>query len=179
MTFDSCNSCSGNKQEEGGPTPFEQELEASDSLEAAKLIDQFFEYAMQEKYYDAAGMLFKYNEERRTADPEQLDNDEMEKVVQSLKMIRPVDYKINFMKFSQYYDNEIEVTAYMAKGENGMPDVTTKMYFKPFRGPGKWVLMLIDTHEYNNPVVDNKDRDSVMNAYQQHKSDTLKKNKRY
>lgn len=164
--------CQGEKKETSAQTEFEEHMTGRDSLHVIGLIEQYFLYQKQGDLYSAAGMLYRLNPENRNYMPEPLNNEQLAQVVQSMKMIPVVDYEIEYIKFSQTYDNEAMCRVVIAKGENGLPDVTTKVFFKPVCYLGSWYLTVIDSAQGDQTTVKVSQRDSVKRNYRPVKTDT-------
>ena len=156
-------------------TEFEQGMTAKDTLAVKELVDKFFSYAKSKNFDEAAAMLYR-NDLDKKGEPQQLDNEEMAEVKTMLESIPMVDYKIEYIKFDEYYANEVLCHVIIKKAEGDMPDITTKMFFKPVDYMGNWVLCLTNTEYGDKGVVRPDKRDSVERAYRkQQKADSEKK----
>lgn len=147
------------------PTPFEQGLTNQDTVEVKRLVDMFFEYAAKKDYASAAGMLYTVDDDSTRQKPELLDNKDLERVMTLLRSVPMVDHKIEYMKFNQSNKNEVMCTVTIMKGEDGAPDVTTKMFFMPVNYLGGWCLCMINSPTGDVPVLEPKERDSVALEY--------------
>ncbi|MBP3511272.1 MAG: hypothetical protein J6K19_04430 [Prevotella sp.] len=167
---------SGKEKPAGNETTFEQAMESKDTVAVKQLVDRFFTFAKEENYSEAAGMLYR-NDEDIKGEPEPLDNDGLAEVISMLKTIHPVDYRIEYIKFNEYYANEVLCHVVLRKAEGDMPDITTKMFFKPVNYMGNWLLCLTNTEYGDRGVVDPNKRDSAMRAYnaQQNESNSTEK----
>lgn len=170
MAMASCSSCS--KEEKPAPqqTRFEQGMTAEDTAAVEELIDEFFQYAIDKKFADAAAMLYRYDKKRTM--PELLNNEEMADVRTMLRSFPMVDYRIEYMKFSKSDRNEVLCYVIMKRAEGNMPEISTKMFFKPVRYMHKWYLCLMNTEYSDRSIVDPDKRDSMKADY---KSKTEKK----
>lgn len=161
VSFVSCNS--DNKKNQGPkPTKFEQDLVSEDSMQVKALISQYFDYVLNKNYTEAVAMLYKVNDDGM---PEVLDNDDMAQVRNMLEVVPVVDYRVEYIKFNERTSNEVLCYIIMNKPEEGMPEMTTKMFFKPVLNAGTWYLCLTNTGYGDNGVVDPLKRDSVKFDY--------------
>lgn len=147
------------------PTPFEQHMTGEDSTQVAQLIDRFFEQAKNGQYYDAAGMLYSIDPADPYGEPQPLDNDRLGKAVSLLQSITVEDYSIEYMKFSESYDNEVMCLVIMARAEGNRPAITTKMFFKPVNYLGGWCLTMANSDTGDRTIVDAGKRDSLRREY--------------
>ncbi len=156
-------SCKSDKQQPTGPQPtdFERIKTNKDSLEARHLIEQFFKYTAEGDYASAAAMLYTVDVNNPNEDPQPLDNGEIERQMAMLKAVPMIDAKIEYMKFEDFYSNEVMCTVTMAKGLDGAPDVTTKMFFKPVNCLGTWYLCMMNSATGDNTIVNGDKRDSM------------------
>lgn len=166
LSLSSCNSCSSKKEEVQGPPPtdFEKGMTAKDTAEVKQLVDKFFTYAKEKNFTEAAGMLYRTVED--SDEPQPLNNDEMAEVKTMLETFPMVDYRIEYIKFSDSEENEVLCSVIMQKAEGDMPEMATKMFFKPVNYMGNWVLCLTNTGYGDKGVVDPNKRDSVEKNYQ-------------
>ena len=166
LSLSSCNSCSSKKKEVQGPPPtdFEKGMTAKDTTAVKELVDQFFAYAKEKNFTEAAGMLYRTVED--SDEPQPLNNDEMAEVKKMLETFPMVDYRIEYIKFSDSEENEVLCYVIMKKAEGDMPEMSTKMFFKPVNYMGNWVLCLTNTGYGDKGVVDPNKRDSVEKNYQ-------------
>ena len=166
LSLSSCNSCSSKKKEVQGPPPtdFEKGMTAKDTAAVKQLVDKFFTYAKEKNFTEAAGMLYRTTED--SDEPQPLNNDEMAEVKKMLETFPMVDYRIEYIKFSDSEENEVLCYVIMKKAEGDMPEMSTKMFFKPVNYMGNWVLCLTNTGYGDKGVVDPNKRDSVEKNYQ-------------
>ena len=166
LSLSSCNSCSSKKKEVQGPPPtdFEKGMTAKDTTAVQELVDKFFTYAKEKNFTEAAGMLYRTVED--SDEPQPLNNDEMAEVKKMLETFPMVDYRIEYIKFSDSEENEVLCYVIMKKAEGDMPEMSTKMFFKPVNYMGNWVLCLTNTGYGDKGVVDPNKRDSVEKNYQ-------------
>lgn len=125
-------------------TEFERRMSAEDTTAVEELVDKFFGYVLDKQYYEAAGMLYR-NDADKDQEPELLDNEALAEVTAMLESIPMVGYQIDYIKFSEYYSNEVLCRVIIREAEGDMPAITTKMYFKPVNYLGNWVLCLTNT----------------------------------
>lgn len=150
--------------EPAGATKFEQGMTGKDTVAVKQLVDRFFGYAMNKQYAEAAGMLYR-NDGNPDEEPQQLDNEEMAEVRSMLEAVPMVGYRIEYIKFSEYYVNEVLCHVIIRKAEGDMPEVTTKMFFKPVSYLGNWLLCLTNTEYGDRGLVKPGERDSMERAY--------------
>ena len=175
LSLSSCNSCSSKKKEVQGPPPtdFEKGMTAKDTTAVKELVDQFFAYAKEKNFTEAAGMLYRTTED--SDEPQPLNNDEMAEVKKMLETFPMVDYRIEYIKFSDSEENEVLCYVIMKKAEGDMPEMSTKMFFKPVNYMGNWVLCLTNTGYGDKGVVDPNKRDSVeKNSQKKVKAESVK-----
>ena len=168
----SCSSCS-NKQEQTNkddfdiPTEFEEKLSGKDTAEVKEMVAVFVEHLKNERYYDAAGMLYRFVRENGERFPQLYDNDDIERFVKVHQLLPVVDYKIEYMRFREADSNEVCITIIMKRGANGEKDDTSKMFINPIYYHNKWCLVMNDTLHGANTVVPIEKRDSMTNVYAQ------------
>lgn len=147
-------------------TEFELSMTSQDSIAVRNLIDQFFTFVEAKDYAAATQMLYRTNIEHPDEEPQPLDNDEINKVLQTLRSVPVEGYRIEYIKFSESYNNEVLCYVIIKKSTSkDMPDITTKMFFKPMRHLGQWCLGLTNSEWGDQGVVDPAKRDSVKREY--------------
>lgn len=159
--------CRGKKEKQAeGPqkTEFEQSIQSKDTVAVKQLVDRFFGFAKAKQYSEAAGMLYR-NDKDIEGEPQQLNNEEMAQVRQMLESVPMVDYRIEYIKFDEYYQNEVLCRVVIKPAEGDMPEISTKMFFKPVNYLGSWVLCLTNTEYGDRGVVKPGKRDSMERAY--------------
>lgn len=161
-------SCKGGEKKQpeaaSGETAFEQQVSGQDTAAVEALVDRFFGYVMDKQYAEAAAMLYR-NDMDDDQTPVELDNEEMDKVCGMLESVPMVDYKIEYIKFSEYYSNEVLCRVVIREAEGDMPPITTKMYFKPVSYLGNWVLCLTNTAYGDKGLIRNgKARDTSLES---------------
>lgn len=169
-------SCRGKKDKQPtGPqkTEFEQAMSSKDTTDVKQLVDRFFSFAKSKDYSEAAGMLFR-NDENRKGEPRQLNNEEMAKVREMLESVPMVDYRIEYIKFDEYYQNEVLCRVVIKPATDDMPEISTKMFFKPVNYMGKWVLCLTNSEYGDRGVVKPDKRDSMEREYSRQTSESQK-----
>ena len=111
-------------------------------------------------------MLYRTSYDNPKTEPQPVDNKEIQEVMGLLKSVPMVDYKIEYIKFNESYDNEVLCTVIIKKSKSkDMPDITTKMFFKPMSYLGQWCLGLMNSEWGDDGVVDPAKRDSVKEVY--------------
>ena len=177
-------SCNSKKEQKGPqPTEFEMGMTNQDSIAVRGLIDQFFSFVKAKDYAAATQMLYRVPQIKlqqscddskaepkqigeSKAGPQPLSNNEIEKVIKMLKAIPMVDYKIEYIKFNESYNNEVLCYVVIKKSDSkDMPDITTKMFFKPMNHLGQRCLGLMNSGSGDQGVVDPAKRDSVKEVY--------------
>lgn len=146
-------------------TAFEVSLTNQDSLEVIHLIDQFFQYAESGDATSAAGMLVKLDNRDVYSEPQLLDNEELKDMVSLLKSLPIKSHRIDYLKFSETYENEAKVTAVIMPAHDNVPEVKTVFYFKPIVYLGKWKLSVIDSHSDDKTIIDKDKKDSMESEY--------------
>lgn len=147
-------------------TAFEEVLTQQDSDEVVKLIDEYFNYAIEGRYYEAAAMLYHTDEEHPQNEPIPLETEEIEKTAKILEMMPPQSYRIQYMKFSSEEWNEVMCDVIIAEAQGNIPEIKTKMTFMPIRYIGKWLLTVPNFETGEHTIVKSEDRDSVRQAYE-------------
>lgn len=160
-------SCNSKKEQKGPqPTEFEMGMTNQDSIAVRGLIDQFFSFVKANDYAAATEMLYRTSYDNPKTEPQPIDNKEIQEVMGLLKSVPMVDYKIEYIKFNESYDNEVLCTVIIKKSKSkDMPDITTKMFFKPMSYLGQWCLGLMNSEWGDDGVVDPAKRDSVKEVY--------------
>ena len=160
-------SCNSKKEQKGPqPTEFEMGMTNQDSIAVRGLIDQFFSFVRAQDYAAATEMLYRTSYDNPKTEPQPIDNKEIQEVMGLLKSVPMVGYKIEYIKFNESYDNEVLCTVIINKSKSkDMPDITTKMFFKPMNYLGNWCLGLMNTGSGDQGVVDPAKRDSVKEEY--------------
>lgn len=146
-------------------TEFEQKLTNADSTEVARLIEQFFQYAEQGKVSEAAGMLYKTENDSLAAEPQPLDNEGMAKVRALLNSLPIRSHVIDYMKFGETDKNEVKCTALIAPAHDGQPEVKTAFYFKPVKYYDSWKLCIYDTNSGDQTLVAGNKKDSLSREF--------------
>lgn len=158
-------SCKETKTEKSGKTKFEEVLTSEDSTAVVSAINMFFEYCESERVMEAVALLYKQNPNDHYAEPELLDNDEMERMFKIFSSFPIISHKIDYIKFRETYENEAKVTATIAEAQGDMPEVKTVFYFRPFNFLGGWRLCIVDSNSNTGTIVDNSAKDSLTRSY--------------
>ena len=115
----------------------------------------------------------KKPDEIPSKEPQPLSNNEIEQVVNMLKAVPMVDYKIEYIKFNDSYNNEVLCYVVIKKSDSkDMPDITTKMFFKPMNYLGQWCLGFMNSESGGQGVVNPAKRDSVKEEYAKEQKET-------
>ncbi len=171
--FVACTGCKSDKDSANQMTEFEQSLTSKDTADVEKVVAQFYGNIKDKKYYDAAAML--YTRKVKNAEIRQLSNEEMDKFVNVQRQLPFEGYTLDYVKFLTETENEVSCTVILRKGEQGMPDATTKMFFTPVFYSGKWCLILTDSERLEAPISTFEERDSLNRRYDAYKK--IKKRK--
>lgn len=163
LGFASCNSCA-KEEKPTQKTEFEAHVSEADTTAVKQLVDNFFDRLIHKDYYGAAGMLYTRNKIEGTT-PELLNNEQIEKKVESFKYFPYVGYEIEYMKFYEADNNEISCRVVLKRGENGEPDATVRFHFTPVYYSGEWRLILTDSRTGEKPVIDQTKVDSMRTEY--------------
>lgn len=161
-------SCKDKKPAPTNETGFEMSMTNADSTAVVQLVEQFFGYAENEGYTEAAAMLFTANTHPDSlyTEPEPLNNKQLNKMISKLKLLKVKSHHIDYIKFNQTYLNEVKCTVYLSEVTEGPDVIKTVFYFKPVDYMGAWKLCLMDSHSGDHGVVDADKRDSVANVYE-------------
>lgn len=139
-------------------------MTAQDTSAVIELVNKFFTFAKEKKFSEAAAMLCR-NDTTEGHLPEPLDNVEMDKVKAMLESIPMVDYEIEYIKFDEFYANEVLCNVIIKEAEGDIPAIKTKMFFKPVDTADGWVLCVMNTEYGDKGVVDPYKRDSMEKDY--------------
>lgn len=168
--FASCSSCS-HKEENVDPldipTEFEKNLTSTDTSEVKELIVTYIELVKEQKFAEAAEMVYRQEMQKGVKVPRPLNNDELDRLFNIYKLFPIEDYKIDYLRFREEGLNEVCVTITMQKGKNGQPDATSKMFFNPIYIQSKWFLVLDDSHQGTKTFVPVEKRDSMRKVFQE------------
>lgn len=164
--FLACHDSKKTENKTSDMTEFEEVLTQRDSDEVAKLIDTYFQKVINGKYYDAAAMLYRTDDDHPQNEPLPLETEEIEKVVGILQTMPPMNYRIQYMKFSEEHLNEVMCDVIIAEAQGNIPEIKTKMTFMPVRYMGYWVLTVPDFETGKHTIVSGDERDSVRKAYE-------------
>lgn len=158
-------SCGPKSSQKSTETTFEEYLTDKDSATVIQLVNDFFFYAEQGNYAEAAAMLYKVQADSVEMMPEPLNNEEMKEIVDMLKMLGIQGHRIDYIKFKEYYLNEVKCTAILQEASDGMPEATTTFYFKPIDYIDSWVLCLMHSATGNNPFVQEDEKAQLSREY--------------
>lgn len=178
LLFSACSSCS--KQEKPAddfdvPTEFEQKLTEHDTSEVKELVEVFVNHLRNERYYEAAGMLYKLEHLGDRTTPVEYDNDDIERFVNVHKMFVVEDYAIDYMRFRESRENEVCINIILRKGKDGQKDITTKIFLNPIHMNNQWYLVADDTPSGTNTIVPAEKRDSMKKVYKDNQRVPVKK----
>ena len=152
-------------KEETPFTEFEMAMTDQDTTRVTDLVNSFFELVENDQITDAVAMLYEDCDSDIYGEPQLLDNDQMEKVTNLLKSLPIVNHRIDYIKFSQTWENEVKVTAIIAEASDDRPEIKTVFFFKPVDYLGGWHLCMINTNEGDRRLIKNVQADSMTNKY--------------
>ena len=162
--FSACKQ--GKPKEEQTLTNYELSMTDRDTLAVTSLVDRFFGYLENDKLTDALAMLYVADSNDRHAEPQLLDNEQLARLSQVYKSLMPIrSHKIEYIKFSQTYDNEVKVRVTLEEARDGQPAITTVIYFKPFDFLSDWRLCLMSSEQHNERIISNEQADSMQQRY--------------
>ena len=167
--------CKDKPKQDSQFTDLELTLDNTDSIEAVRTVNQFFEFVESGNVADAAAMLYKINRKDVWQTPEDLDNEEMETIRKMLTSLPVKSHTIDYIKFKEAYDNEVKCTAVIEPASDGFPGVTTVYYFRLYNNKGKWMLCMKDTNSGDRGMVDAADKDSLQKKFSEDKKKLEKK----
>lgn len=117
---------------------FTDGLVKEDTLAVKKLVNDYMTYAQNGEYAEAAAMLFKPDSADIWNEPVSLTNEEMEKVINTLKLFPVQSFEISDIKFKTAIDNEVECTFTIKNTQS----VSSKISFRAMNYLGGWRLCL-------------------------------------
>lgn len=170
VLFASCSSCSHKDQNVDPldiPTEFEENLTSSDTAQVKELVVTYIELLKEQKYAEAAEMVYRQETQRGVKVPRLLNDEELARLFNIYKLFPIEDYKIDYLRFREEGLNEVCVSIIMKKGENGQNDAVSKMFFNPIYIQSKWFLVLDDSHQGTKAFVPAAKRDSMRKVFQE------------
>lgn len=166
----SCSSCSNKENKDKDdfdiPTEFEEHLTGKDTAEVKEMVAVFIEHLKNERYYDAAGMLYRFENDGSSRYPRLYNNEDIERFVKVHKMLPVEDYEIEYMRFREKETNEVCISIIMKRGETKDKDIKSKIFLNPIYHNNQWCLVTNDTFHGTNTVVPVTKRDSMTKVYQ-------------
>lgn len=167
LLFTACNACSGEKAPVSHQTDFEAAMTIDDSLAVVDLVNRFFTLVEDGDLTSAAAMLYQANVEDPYGEPRLLNNEEMDEVKTMFKILPVYDHRIDYIKFSQSFSNEVKSTAVIRPKSADLPEATTCFYFKPVNFLGEWRLCAVSTNQGERTIVKSTEKDSLHELYQE------------
>ena len=158
-------SCKGNKAPKDQPTGFELAMTDKDTTAIVNLVNQFFASVEDGNISDAVAMLYQDCDSDRFEEPQLLDNEQIQRVTNLLKALPVIEHRIDYIKFSETYANEVKVSAIIAHAEDDFPEVKTVFYFKPVDYLGSWRLCLVNSNEGDTRLISNEQADSLQEKF--------------
>lgn len=159
--------CQNKQRADDGKTDFERSLTATDTANVEKLVNEFFGLIENGQAPQAAAMLYHKPDSDAYAEPRLLDNEELASMELMLRSLPIIEHRIDYIKFSQTYANEVKVTAVIAHAQGNMPEVSTVFYFRPIDYLGGWRLCMMDSNTGATPILDNEEKDSVERMFEE------------
>ncbi|MEI3055736.1 MAG: hypothetical protein V8T55_04195 [Phocaeicola plebeius] len=117
---------------------FTDGLVKEDTLAVQKLVNDYMTYVQNGEYAEAAAMLYKPDSTDIWNEPIPLSNEEMEKVIETLKLFPVQSHEIKDIKFKTAIENEVKCT-FTIKGSQS---ISSSISFKPMNYLGGWRLCL-------------------------------------
>lgn len=158
-------SCTNKQKADDGKTAFERSLTAQDTANVKQLVDSFFQLLESGEAGQAAAMLYQKPDSDAYGEPTLLDNENLGNMELMLGSLPIIGHRIDYIKFSQTYANEVKVTAIIAEADGDMPEVSTVFYFRPIDYLGGWRLCMMDTNTGAGSIMDKAAKDSVERSY--------------
>lgn len=146
-------------------TDYELAMTNQDTAAVTSLVDQFFQYVESGDVASAAGMLYSINRQNPLEEPELLDNEELQDVMKSFSSFPIIDHHIDYIKFNEVYLNEVKVSAVIEHAHDGMPEIATVCFFRPYDFQGDWRLCLMESLSGDERIISNNDVDSLQQHY--------------
>lgn len=117
-------------------------LSKKDTVQVLELTNRFMAAVKEKRYADAAAMLHETKADDPFAQPELLDNDQLQDALQRLKIFPIYDFSISGYTFKEALDNEVrcEVVLFPKTEADDTRPNTATWYFKPVRYLGEWKL---------------------------------------
>ena len=166
LTTFTFSGCKGDKAKQGNePTGFELAMTEKDTTAVINLVNQFFGMVESGNITDAVAMLYHDCDSDVYAEPQLLDNEQIQRTTAMLKALPIVAHRIEYIKFSETYSNEVKVSAIIAEAEDGMPEVKTVFYFKPVDYLSNWRLCLVESTSGDSRVISNEQADSLQEKF--------------
>ena len=161
--------CRNDAKPESRMTAFERAITNADSVAVINLVDQFFGLLEQGQVRSAVAMLYKPDHDNPNpyAEPILLDNEEMASLSALFSAVPVYGHRIDYIKFSESYLNEVKCTAMLSPVTDDRPVATMSYYLKPINYLGGWVLCLMNSNTGDYTIVDNEDKDSLERQYQE------------
>lgn len=153
--------CKGDKPADSR-TGFERSLTAKDTADVTKLVDMFFGFVESGDAAQAAAMLCQFPDSDVHAEPLPLPDSLLGRTELMLESLPVIGHRIDYIKFSETYANEVKVTAIIAHAEGDMPEVSTAFYFRPFDYLGAWRLCMVDSNTGAAPMLSGAEKDSIV-----------------
>ena len=147
-------------------TDYEKAMTDKDTTEVTHLINLFFEYLEHDKVADAVLMLYVDDPDNPYGELQELDNDQIQKLMNAFKSVPIVDHRIEYIKFNETYANEVKVAAIISKAEGDMPEIKTYYYFRPVDYVGTWRLTLMNSGDGDRRLINNEKADSMKLQYE-------------
>ena len=152
-------------KENSSLTKFEMALTNQDTVQVTSLVNSFFELVESNQIVDAVAMLYEDCDSDQYGKPELLNNEKIAAVMSLLESFPILNHRIEYIKFSQAWENEVKVSAIIAEATDSQPEIKTVFYFKPIDYLGGWHLCMVNTNEGDRRLIENARADSMANKY--------------
>jgi len=146
-------------------TDYEMVMTDRDTSSVVGLVDQFFKYVEAGDVASAAGMLYDMNQQKPLEEPTLLDNEQLKEVISTFSSFPIIDHHIDYIKFNEVYKNEVKVSAIIEHAHDGLPEMKTVFYFRPYDYVGEWRLCLMETLEGDDRIIKADEVDSLQQKF--------------
>ena len=113
-----------------------------DTVQVINLVKEFMDALKDKKYADAVIRLHKINPKKPYAEPELLNNEEIDKAMKDLKRFPIRNYEIKDYTFNICYDNLVRCSIELESNNEGATPAKLTFALNPVRYLGEWRLCL-------------------------------------
>ena len=117
-------------------------MSAQDTVQVMNLVKDFMDALKDKKYADAVVRLHKINPKKPYAEPELLNNEEIEKAMADLKRFPIRNYEIKDYTFRVCYDNVVRCDIELESDSQDSSPAKLVFALNPVRYLGEWRLCL-------------------------------------